>query len=152
MIQVNVIALTALTRQFLPDFVARNSGRILNVSSTVSLLPGPMQAVYFATKAYVTSFSNALSGELSDTNVTMTALLPGATNTAFGASSGMDKTAIYKQPASAHDVALDGHTAMKAGKIEIISGIPWEQKMELAFIPFVPKKALLKRVKSQQSH
>ena len=152
MIQVNVIALTALTRQFLPDFVARNSGRILNVSSTVSLLPGPMQAVYFATKAYVTSFSNALSGELSDTNVTMTALLPGATKTAFGASSGMDKTAIYKQPASAHDVALDGYTAMKAGKIEIISGIPWEQKMELAFIPFVPKKALLKRVKSQQSH
>lgn len=84
MIQVNVLALTSLTRQFLPDFVARDSGKILNVSSTVSLVPGPLQAVYFATKAYVTSFSNALSGELSDTGVSMTALLPGATKTAFG--------------------------------------------------------------------
>jgi len=152
MIQVNIIALTALTRQFLPDFVARDSGRILNVSSTVSLIPGPMQAVYFATKAYVTSFSNALSGELSETNVSMTALLPGATKTAFGESSGMNKTAIYKKPASAKEVALDGYHAMEEGKIEVISGIPWEQKMELAFIPFMPKKALIKRIKKQQSH
>lgn len=152
MIQVNVIALTALTRQFLPDFVERDSGRILNVSSTVSLLPGPMQAVYFATKAYVTSFSNALSGELSETGVSMTALLPGATKTAFGDSSGMNKTAIYKKPASARDVALAGYEAMERGEIEVIAGLPWSQKMELSFIPFIPKKALLQRVKKQQSH
>ncbi|PKP00754.1 MAG: short-chain dehydrogenase, partial [Bacteroidetes bacterium HGW-Bacteroidetes-9] len=59
MINLNIVALTALTRLFLPDFVKRNSGRILNVSSTASLMPGPLQAVYFASKAYVTSFSNA---------------------------------------------------------------------------------------------
>lgn len=152
MIQVNVIALTALTRQFLPDFVARDSGKILNVSSTVSLVPGPLQAVYFATKAYVTSFSNALSGELSDTNVSMTALLPGATKTAFGDSSGMNKTAIYKNPASAHEVALEGYNAMEEGKIEVIAGLPWEQRVELAFIPFMSKKSLIERIKKQSTH
>ena len=77
MIQLNIIALTALTRLFLPGFVDRNSGRILNVSSTACLLPGPLQAVYYATKAYVTSFSNAIAEELHDTNITVTALLPG---------------------------------------------------------------------------
>lgn len=152
MIQVNVLALTALTRQFLPDFVARDSGRILNVSSTVSLVPGPLQAVYFATKAYVTSFSNALSGELSETGVSMTALLPGATKTAFGDASGMNKTAIYKKPASARDVALAGYEAMEEGKIEVIAGLPWEQRVELAFIPFLSKKALIQRMKNQSTH
>ncbi|UTW64079.1 SDR family oxidoreductase [bacterium SCSIO 12741] len=152
MIQVNVLALVGLTRQFLPDFVARNSGRVLNVSSTVSLVPGPLQAIYFATKAFVTSFSNSLYGELSDTPITVTALLPGATQTAFGASSGMDKTAIYKKPASARNVAEEGYRAMEQGKVEVIAGLPFQQKMELAFIPFVPKKALIDRIKKQQAH
>lgn len=152
MIQVNVLALTSLTRQFLPDFVSRDSGKILNVSSTVSLVPGPLQAVYFATKAYVTSFSNALSGELSDTGVSMTALLPGATKTAFGDASGMNKTPIYKRPASAREVAEEGYNAMLEGKIEVIAGLPWEQRMELKFIPFMPKKALIERMKKQSTH
>ncbi len=150
MIQVNVIALTSLTRYFLPDFVARNSGRILNVSSTVSLVPGPLQAVYFATKAYVTSFSNSLSGELHDSNVTVTALLPGATQTGFGASSGMDKTSIYKKPASATDVAKDGYNAMMEGKLEVISGLPWTQRLEIAFAPLAPKRMLLDRIRREQ--
>jgi short-subunit dehydrogenase len=88
MIQLNIVALTALTRYFLPDFVKRNSGKILNVSSTASLMPGPLQAVYFASKAYVTSFSNAIAEELYDTNVTVTALLPGATDTEFAQTAG----------------------------------------------------------------
>ena len=152
MIQVNVLALTSLTRQFLPDFVARDSGRILNVSSTVSLVPGPLQAVYFATKAYVTSFSQALYGELSDTGVSMTALLPGATKTAFGNSSGMDKTPIYKRPASPRDVAEEGYKAMENGEIQVIAGLPWEQRMELKLIPFMSKKALVNRMKKQSTH
>ena len=61
MIQVNIVTLTTLTRLFLPDFVKRNSGKILNVSSTAALMPGPLQAVYYATKAYVLSFSNAIA-------------------------------------------------------------------------------------------
>ncbi|MDX1284022.1 MAG: SDR family oxidoreductase, partial [Draconibacterium sp.] len=92
MINLNVLALTALTRFFLPDFVKRNSGKILNVSSTASFMPGPLQAVYFATKAYVTYFSNAIAEELHDTKVTVTNLMPGATETEFAQVSGMDKT------------------------------------------------------------
>ncbi|WP_208978868.1 SDR family NAD(P)-dependent oxidoreductase [Pseudovibrio denitrificans] len=109
MMQVNVVSLTALTHLFLPQMVARNSGRILNVSSTASLLPGPMKAVYYASKAFVTSFSNAIAEELHDTRVTVTALLPGATDTEFAARSGMDKTRLFDNAASARSVALDGY-------------------------------------------
>ena len=150
MIQVNIIALTSLTRHFLPDFVERDSGKILNVSSTVSLIPGPLQAVYFATKAFVTSFSNALSGELDKTNVTVTALLPGATQTGFGAHSGMAKTAIYKKPANAADVAKDGYDAMIKGDLEIISGIPFSQRLTLSFAPLMPKKKLIEKIRREQ--
>ncbi|KXX70845.1 SDR family oxidoreductase [Flammeovirga sp. SJP92] len=150
MIQVNILALTSLTRFFLPDFIERNSGKILNVSSTVSLVPGPMQAVYFASKAYVTSFTNSISGELMGTGVSATALLPGATQTGFGASSGMDKTSIYRKPASANDVARDGYQAMLEGKLEIISGLPWSQRMQLSITPLLPKKMVVEMVRKQQ--
>lgn len=150
MINLNVKTLTAITRLFLPDFVERNSGKILNTSSTASLMPGPLQAVYFATKAYVTSFSNALSEELADTNITVTNLMPGATETEFGASSGMDKTAMFKKPASARKVAEAGYNAMINGKIDVISGLTSAQKFMMAFIPFMPKKLLLKTVKNMQ--
>ena len=94
MIALNMTSLTEMTHLFLADFTKRNAGKILNVSSTASLMPGPLQAVYFASKAYVTSFSNAIAGELFDTNITVTNLMPGATETGFGAISGMDKTQI----------------------------------------------------------
>lgn len=149
MIQVNIIALTALTRMFLPDFIARDSGKILNVSSTVSLVPGPFQAVYFATKAYVTSFNRSIYGELLETNVSTTALLPGATKTAFGDHSGMNKTAIYKKPASATEVALEGYKAMEKEEVEVIAGLGWDQRMELKFIPFMSSESLIKRIKKQ---
>lgn len=151
MIQVNVLALTSLTRFFLPDFVARKSGKILNVSSTVSLIPGPFQAVYFASKAYVTSFTNSLSGELFGTGVTATALLPGATQTGFGAHSGMDKTSIYRKPASAQEVARDGYEAMLAGKLQVISGLPWSQRMSLSITPLLPKEMVINRIRKQQA-
>ncbi|WP_297096983.1 SDR family oxidoreductase [uncultured Draconibacterium sp.] len=150
MINLNVTSLTAMTRLFLPDFVERNSGKILNTSSTASLMPGPLQAVYFATKAYVTSFSNALSEELAKTNVTVTNLMPGATETEFGASSGMDKTAMFKKTASARKVAEAGYNAMLKGKINVVSGLTTAQKIMTSFIPFMPKKLLLKTVKSMQ--
>ncbi|MGB0525465.1 MAG: SDR family NAD(P)-dependent oxidoreductase [Flammeovirgaceae bacterium] len=150
MIQVNILALTSLTRFFLPDFIKRKSGKILNVSSTVSLIPGPLQAVYFASKAYVTSFTNSISGELYGTGVTATALLPGATKTGFGARSGMDKTSIYKKPASAQDVANDGYNAMLAGKLQVISGLPWSQRLTLSITPLLPKRMVVNRVRKQQ--
>lgn len=150
MINLNVKSLTALTHLFLSDFIKRNSGKILNNSSTASLMPGPLQAVYFATKAYVSSFSNALSSELSDTNITVTNLMPGATETEFGASSGMDKTAMFKKTASARKVAEAGYKAMLKGKTDVISGLTTTQKIMMSFIPFMPKKLLLKTVKTMQ--
>jgi short-subunit dehydrogenase len=150
MIQLNIVTLTELSRLFLPDFVKRNSGRILNVSSTASLMPGPLQAVYYATKAYVTFFSNALAEELHDTNVTVTALLPGATETEFASMSGMDKTTLFAKTASARSVAQDGYDAMLAGKLDVISGVTFGQRMMLATIPFTPKKLLLGQIRRMQ--
>lgn len=150
MINLNIIALTALTRFFLPDFVKRNSGKVLNVSSTASLLPGPLQAVYYASKAYVTSFSNAIAEELHDANVTVTALLPGATETKFGSVSGMDKTVMFKNTASAYSVAKDGYEGMMAGKLNVISGLGFANKIMMAVAPLMPKKMVLKQVRQMQ--
>ncbi len=150
MINLNIVALTALTRLFLPDFVKRNSGKILNTSSTASLMPGPLQAVYFATKAYVTFFSNAIAEELSDTNITVTNLMPGATETEFAKTSGMDKTDLFKKAVTAQSVAMDGYKGMMAGKLDVISGLTFSQKMMMSMIPVTPKKMLLKQVRKIQ--
>lgn len=150
MINLNIVALTALTRLFLPDFVKRNNGRILNVSSTASFMPGPLQAVYYATKAYVTFFSNAIAEELHDTNITVTALMPGATETEFAKVSGMDKTSLFKKTVTACSVAEDGYKAMLAGKLDVISGLTFSQKLMMSMIPFTPKKMLLSQIRKMQ--
>jgi short-subunit dehydrogenase len=150
MINLNITALTVLTRLFLPEFVRKNKGKILNVSSTASFMPGPLQAVYYASKAYVTFLSNALAEELQGTKVTVTNLMPGATETEFGAVSGMDKTELFKKPVTARSVAQDGYKAMIKGKMDVISGLTTGQKMMMAMIPFMPKKMLLKQVRQMQ--
>jgi len=150
MINLNIVALTALTRLFLPDFVAKNNGKILNVSSTASLLPGPLQAVYYATKAYVTSFSNAIAEELYDTKITVTALLPGATETEFAKTSGMDKTDLFDKTFSAYEVAKAGYDGMLAGKLDVLAGLTFAQKMMMRSIPLTPKKMLLTQVRKMQ--
>lgn len=150
MINVNMTSLTALTRYFLPDMVARNKGRILNTSSTAGFLPGPLQAVYYATKAYVNSFSNAIAQELSNTNITVTALQPGATETEFAKTSGMDKTDLFNKTFSAHEVALAGYNAMLAGKMDIVAGITFSQKMMFPMMRIMPKKTLLKQIHKMQ--
>ena len=150
MINLNVSALTALTHHFLQDFVKRNEGKILNVSSTASLLPGPLQAVYYATKAFVTSFSNALTEELRDTNITVTNLMPGATETDFGKVSGMDKTDLFTDLTSARKVAVDGYNAMLKGKMDKISGLKFGQRFMMAFLPFTPKKIVLSQIRNMQ--
>jgi len=150
MINLNITSLTALTHLFLPEMVKRNSGKVLNVSSTASFMPGPLQAVYFATKAYVTFFSNALAEELHDSSVTVTNLMPGATETEFGAVSGMDKTDMFKKTASARSVAMDGYNGMIKGKLDVISGLTTMQKIMMAMIPFTPKKMVLKQIRQMQ--
>lgn len=147
---VNMMALTQLTRLFLTSLVAQGGGRILNVSSTASLMPGPLQAVYFATKAYVTSFSNALNQELRSTGVTVTNLMPGPTASEFGAVSGMDKTPLFDKVATAREVAQDGYDAMLRGDLDVISGVPAAQKILLPLTRLLPKRTVLKMVHRMQ--
>ena len=150
MIQVNIVTLTTLTRLFLPDFVKRNSGKILNVSSTAALMPGPLQAVYYATKAYVLSFSNAIAQELKDTNITVTALLPGATETEFAKTSDMSKTAVFKKTANPYEVAKEGYDAMIKGKLDVVAGLTSSQKVTMSMLKFMPKNLMLKQAYQMQ--
>lgn len=150
MIHLNVLALTELTRLFLPDMITRRSGKILNVSSTASLMPGPLQAVYFATKAFVTSLSNALAYELRGTGVTVSALLPGATGTEFARVSGMERSPLFQKTASARRVAEEGYNGMLSGRLNIISGLSLWQRFRLAFVPLLPKSIVMSEVKKLQ--
>ena len=123
MIQVNVIALARLTKLYLPGMLARRSGRILQVGSTAGLVPGPFMAVYYATKAFVHSFSHALAEETKGTGVTVTVLCPGPTRTNFFVAAKMGKTNLLRGPSmSAEEVAREGYGAMMRGEAEVIAG------------------------------
>jgi uncharacterized protein len=124
-ISLNITALTELTRLFLPAMVVRRSGRILNVASTAGFQPGPGMAVYYATKAYVISFSEAIADELRHSGVTVTCLCPGPTYTGFGERAGNAGTRVFKKMGalSAERVALDGYRAVMEGKGLVISGV-----------------------------
>ncbi|MFV0556797.1 MAG: SDR family NAD(P)-dependent oxidoreductase [Lactovum sp.] len=150
MIQLNILALTHLTRLFLPELLDEKRGGILNVSSIASLMAGPLQAVYYASKSYVRSFSNALAIELEETNVRVTCLLPGMTETEFAERSEMDKTKVFDHCVSAHQVAKIGYSAMEKGKLEVFAGLPLSQKILFKCLPFIPKKVLLRQVKRLQ--
>lgn len=152
MIQLNIVALTHLTHLFLPEFVRRGHGKILNVSSTASLMAGPLQAVYYATKAYVTSFSNAIAEELRGTGVTVTALLPGVTETEFATTSGMNKTPLFTNAklATAETVARAGYEGMLSGKLDVIAGVTFAQRMMISMVPLTPKGVLLKQIHAMQ--
>lgn len=125
-IQVNVTALTELTRRLLPGMLERGDGAILNVASTAAFLPGPGMAVYYASKAYVLSFTEALAVELRDANIRVTALCPGPTATEFGTVAGMSKSKLFKQKAimaSAASVARVGWAALRSGDRVAIPGL-----------------------------
>jgi short-subunit dehydrogenase len=122
MIQLNIAALTSLTHLFLPDMIARKNGRILMTASTAGLIPGPLHAVYYATKAYVVSFSRALNFELRKKNVTVTALCPGPVDSGFQNGAGMNKSTLFKNAKTATYTAQKGYKAMEKGKQLIVSG------------------------------
>jgi uncharacterized protein len=123
-IQLNVTALTELTKLFLAPMLERGAGKIMNVASTAGFQPGPLMAVYYATKAYVISFSEALANELSGSGVTVTCLCPGATDTGFAGRAGTENTLLMKavRPMTAKAVARDGYRGLMAGKTLVISG------------------------------
>ncbi|HEY1679017.1 MAG TPA: SDR family oxidoreductase [Candidatus Sulfotelmatobacter sp.] len=137
-INLNITALTQLTKLFLPAMLTRRSGRIMNVASTAGFQPGPLMAVYYATKAYVISFSEAIANELHGTGVTVTCFCPGATLTGFARRAGNDQTRLFKQLGgmSAEKVALDGYRAVMEGKTLAISGLHnWAAAQSTRFAP-----------------
>jgi short-subunit dehydrogenase len=123
-IDLNIHALTQLTHLFLPPMIDRRSGRIMNVASTAAFQPGPLMAVYYASKAYVLSFSEALSNELRDSGVTVTCFCPGATDTGFAERAGNQDSRLFKKlgAMSAEKVAVDGYRAVMEGRTLAISG------------------------------
>jgi short-subunit dehydrogenase len=139
-IQLNITALTALTRLFLPAMVERRSGRVLNVASTAGFQPGPLMAVYYATKAYVISFSEAIANELQGTGVTVSCLCPGATDTEFQKRAGTENSVLFRKipPMDARTVAEDGYRAMMAGKSLVISGL--RNRLLAESVRFGPRK------------
>src|SRR5206468_8699140 len=124
MIQVNVVALTHLTKLLVRKMVARKDGRVLNVASTAAFQPGPLMAVYYATKAYVLSFSEALANELAGSGVTVTALCPGPTKTGFFERAGLQGSSLLlKATMDARTVAAAGYRALTQGKSVVIPGL-----------------------------
>ena len=123
MIQLNVTSLTALTGLFLPGMLARNTGGILNVASTAAFQPGPLMAVYYATKAYVLSFTEALAEEVTGSRLKVSCLCPGPTYTGFAEAAAMTTSRLFKAGAmTADDVAMEGFEGWSAGKRLVIPG------------------------------
>ncbi|WP_031529937.1 SDR family NAD(P)-dependent oxidoreductase [Dyadobacter crusticola] len=141
-IQLNIGAYVALTKCFLKEMVARNEGKILNVSSIGGEMPGPLQAVYHATKAFVTSFTEAVRYEVKDTNVTITALLPGVTDTDFFRKANQEDARMVKEGSLANpaEVAKDGYKALMAGDDKIVSG--FKNKAMVASSHIMPDTAV----------
>lgn len=123
-VQLNVAALTDLCRLFLPEMVKAGRGRVLNIASTAAFQPGPLMSTYYATKAYVLSFSEGLAGELDGTGVTVTCHCPGATQTEFAKTAGNDDSRLFQRSgvASAAEVAAHAYAAMNKGKPLAIHG------------------------------
>jgi short-subunit dehydrogenase len=133
MIQVNVVALPELTKRLLPGMLARERGRILNVASTAAFQPGPLMAVYYATKAYVLSLSEALADELEHTGVSVTALCPGPTRAGFEEPARLGRGRHLPDP---DEVARAGLGGLFAGKRVVIPGaVNWVVAESVRFLP-----------------
>jgi uncharacterized protein len=138
MIDLNITTLTRLTKLLLPAMLERKSGHILNIASTAAFQPGPNMAVYFATKAYVLHFTEALAYEIKDSGVTATALCPGPTQSGFGkVAKAEDSKAFQKDLPTASEVARLGIHAMFKGKTFAIHG--WQNRMLVFFSRFVSR-------------
>lgn len=144
MINVNISALSHLTHLFLPAMQANKYGKILNVASTAAFLPGPNMSVYFATKAYVLSFSEALSSELKGSGITVTALCPGPTESEFMKVSGMSESKFIKgkKLPSSIEVAHYGYDALMSGKTVAVHG--FNNSLMVYAIRFLPRSVVRK--------
>lgn len=150
MLQVNLVCLTHLTKLFLKDMVKQGEGKVLNLSSAAAFQPGPLMAVYFATKAYILSFSQALASELEGTGVTVTALCPGPTESAFHERTGIAgaKQRESNNMMDAQTVAKIGYRALMEGKTVAIPGL--KNKFLAEIVRFTPRNLVTKIVKNMQ--
>lgn len=150
-IHLNVCAVVILTKHFLKEMVTRGTGgKILNTASIAGTVPGPWQAVYHATKAFVLSFTEAIQDETKDTGVTITALLPGVTDTDFFNKADMnDANAVQDEDAKADPakVAKDGYDALMAGKLKVVSGL--KNKLQVAMSNVMPDEMLANQMAKQ---
>jgi short-subunit dehydrogenase len=150
MIDLNVSSLVELSHLFLQDMKKRKSGKILNTASTAGFLPGPLQATYFATKAFVVSFSEALAHELKPHNISVTALCPGPVKTEFEKTAGMTGGNLFEKAASAKSTAEKGYRAMEKGKVICISD-PVLNVLLRFILPFFPKFIIPGMVQKMQT-
>jgi len=150
-IQLNVITVVVLTKLFLQDMLERNDGKILNVTSIAGKLPGPYQSVYHGTKAFVHSFTEAIHSEIKESEVIITSLLPGVTDTDFFNKASMQSSKIVQEGEMADpaDVARDGYEALNKGKDKVISGI--KNKVEVAMSNVTPDSKVADKLKKQQA-
>jgi uncharacterized protein len=151
MMQVNMIALTHLTKLFLPQIRARE-GKVLNVASTAAFQPGPFMNVYYASKAYVLHFSEGLAEELEGSRVTVTCLCPGPVRTNFQKRAHIGETRLVHSPllVDVREVARIGYEGMKQGKRVVIPG--WKNRVGVAMLRLSPRKMVTKVVKKIQEH
>jgi short-subunit dehydrogenase len=149
MINLNITALAHLTKLFLPDMIKRGGGKILNVASTAAFQPGPTMSVYFATKAFVLYFSEAINNEVKDKGISVTALCPGSTDSNFhSAALGDSKLVNHRKMASSGEVARAGYKAMMKGKPVVIPGM---KNSFMAFaVRFFPREFIIKMVRRIQ--
>jgi short-subunit dehydrogenase len=150
MIDLNVKSLVTLTHLVANDMVAKGNGKILNVGSTAGMMPGPLQATYFATKAFVNSFSQAIDHELRGQGVTSTVLAPGYVHTEFAATANLEDTGLVKQKGkTATQTAKIGYDAMMRGKLHVVNetmlGI-----MVNWVIPMAPRRMVLNMIQGMQ--
>lgn len=150
MIQLNIASLTHLTKLLLPGMLERRQGKILNVASTAAFQPGPLMAVYYATKAYVLSFSEAIANELKGTGVTATALCPGPTRTGFQETAGIQQTRLIHSGIimDAQQVARIGYRGLLQGKTVVIPGF-WN-KIGVLLIRLAPRDAAVSFIRFVQ--
>ena len=146
MMQVNMVALTHLTKLFLPQIRARE-GKVLNVASTAAFQPGPFMAIYYASKAYVLSFSEALAEELDGTGASVTCLCPGPVITNFQKRANIDQTRLLHGPllVDVRDVARIGYEGMKQGKRLVIPG--WKNRLGVEMLRLSPRKIVTRVVR-----
>lgn len=150
-VDLNIASTIILTKHFSKQMIARNYGKILNLASIASKIPGPWQSVYHGTKAFVYSFSEAIRYELKDSNITVTALLPGATDTDFFNKTDMQQSEIVQDKSSLADpadVAKDGYEALMSGKDKVISG--FKNKAMIGLSNILPDTAVAAMMDKQQ--